>query len=136
MEKYTKRSQGNDHLCRKRKRVQILNETVCISNSANTPRMESSLYKYHLLVWSNINFFHNSLCFTFSTQSCLILLLFCARWLHSLIILLIFCLYPHLLYSCYNLLILIYFCFHIVGAYGVVQLFLKVALSKSCLCLV
>ena len=45
--------------------------------------MDSGLCKYHLFVWSNLNFLLNSLWITFPTQTCLILLL-CTNLLHSL----------------------------------------------------
>ena len=41
------------------------------------------VYKYHLFIWSNFNFLHNSQCITLSTQSCLILYAFCANFQNS-----------------------------------------------------
>ena len=47
--------------------------------------MDSLLYIYHLFVWSNLNFLHNTQWITFPTQSCLVLYSFCANLQHSLI---------------------------------------------------
>ena len=59
---------------------------------------------YHLFIWSNFNFFHNSRWITLPTQSCLVLNSFCANLLHSLIMwLVVLSLSPHnlhLLFSC------------------------------------
>ena len=60
--------------------------TLCVSFS----RMDSELCIYHLFVWSNLNFLHKSMLITISNQSCLVLHSFCANWLYSLIMWLIF----------------------------------------------
>ena len=54
---------------------------LCMSFS----RVGAGLYIYHLLEWSNLNFFHISQWITLLTQSCLALYSFCASLLHSLI---------------------------------------------------
>ena len=46
---------------------------------------DSELSIHYLLVWSNLNFLHNSQWITFPNQSCLVLYPFCADLLHSLI---------------------------------------------------
>ena len=73
---------------------------LCISFS----RTDSESCIYHLFVWLNLNFLHNSLWITFSTQSRLILYFLCTNLLHSFIMwLFIFSLSPHnlyLLFSC------------------------------------
>ena len=53
---------------------------LCVSSS----RTNSDLCIYNLFV-SNLNFLHNSLWIIFPTLSCLVLYLFCANLLHSLI---------------------------------------------------
>ena len=54
--------------------------SLCVSFS----RTDVGLCIYHLLVWSNLNFLHNSLWMTLPTQSCLILYSFWVNLLHSL----------------------------------------------------
>ena len=71
--------------------------TLCISFS----RTDSGLCIYHLFVWSNLNFLHNSQWITFPTQSCLVLYSFCASLLHSLIMWLIVSSHHHITYNCY-----------------------------------
>ena len=56
--------------------------SLCISFS----RTDSRLYIYHLFVWSNFNFLHNSRWIALHTQSCLVLYSFCANLPHALII--------------------------------------------------
>ena len=68
----------------------------------------TGLCKYHLLVWSNLNFLYISQCITLPNQSCLVLYSFCANLLHSLIMWLMV------------LLCLIYSRFDMIGSYGVV----------------
>ena len=85
--------------------------SLCVSFS----RTDSGLYIYHLFVWSNFNFLHNSQWITLSTQSCLVLYSFSANFLHSLIMWLIFSsLSPHnlhLLFCCVlSILALIWLC--------------------------
>ena len=68
--------------------------SVCMSKSPRSlcmlfSRTGAWLCIYHLLVWSNLNFLHISLCITLPTQSCLVLYSFCANSLHSLIMWLI-----------------------------------------------
>ena len=55
--------------------------TLCISFS----RTDSCLCIYHLFVWSNFSFLHNSQWITFSTKSCLDLYWLRTNLLHSLI---------------------------------------------------
>ena len=43
----------------------------------------AGLYIYHLLVWSNFNFLHISLCIILPTPLCLVFYSFCANLLHS-----------------------------------------------------
>ena len=72
---------------------------------------------YHLFVWSNLNFLHNSNRISFSSQSCLVLHSFYANLLYLLIIwLIVSSLLPHNL----HLLHLIYFYFDVVCSYSVV----------------
>ena len=54
--------------------------SVCISKSQRTlcvsfSRKDSVLCIYHIFLWSNLNFLHNSQWISFPTQSCLVLLL-------------------------------------------------------------
>ena len=68
--------------------------SVCISKSqrilcVSFSRMDSRLCIYHLFVWSNLNFLHNSQWITFSTQLCLVLYSLCANLLLSFIMWLI-----------------------------------------------
>ena len=65
--------------------------SICISKSwrilcVSFSRMDSGLFIYHLVIWSNFNFLHNFLWITFPTLSCLVWYSFCASLLHSLII--------------------------------------------------
>ena len=65
---------------------------VCISKSLRSlcvSRTDLGLCRYHLFVWSNLNFLHYSLWITLSIQLRLVLFSFCANLLHSLIIWLI-----------------------------------------------
>ena len=59
---------------------------------------------YHLFVWSNLDFLHNSQWITFPTKLCLILYSLCTNLLHSLIMwLIVSSLSPHnirLLFCC------------------------------------
>ena len=59
---------------------------------------------YHLFVWSNLDFLHNSQWITLPTQSCLVLYSFWVNMLHSLIMwLIVLSLSPHnldLLFCC------------------------------------
>ena len=59
------------------------------SKRVSFSRIDVGLCIYHLFVWSNLNFLHNSLWITLPTQVCLILYSFCSNLLHSLIIWLI-----------------------------------------------
>ena len=74
---------------------------VCISKSQRSlcvsfSRTDSGLCTYHLFIWSNFNFLHNSQWITLPTQSCLVLYSFCANLLHSLIMwLMVSFLSPH-----------------------------------------
>ena len=59
---------------------------------------------YHLVVWSNLNFLHNSQWITLPTQSCLVLYSLCANLPHSLIMWLITSsILLRLVYSCFNI---------------------------------
>ena len=49
-------------------------------------RTDSGLCKYHLFMWLNFNFLHNSHWITFPTQSCLVLYSYCANLRHLFII--------------------------------------------------
>ena len=55
--------------------------SLCVSFSTT----DSVLCRYHLFVWSNQNFLHNSLWIILPTQSSLVLYYFYANLLHSLI---------------------------------------------------
>ena len=55
------------------------------SLSVSFSRTDSGLCIYHLFVWLNFNFLHNSQWITMPTQSCLVLYSFCVNLLHSLI---------------------------------------------------
>ena len=55
------------------------NRSLCVAFS----RKGAGLCIYHLLVWSNLNFFHISQLITLPTQSCLALYSLCANLLHS-----------------------------------------------------
>ena len=71
---------------------------------ASFSRTDSGFCIYHFLVWSNLNFLHNSQWITFPSQSCLVLYSFCANFLHLLIKWLIVSSLspqnPHLLFCC------------------------------------
>ena len=63
--------------------------SICISKSlkslfASFSKTDSGLYIYYLLVWSDVNFLHNSQWITFPIQSYLVLDSFYADLLHSL----------------------------------------------------
>ena len=53
-------------------------KTLIVSSS----RKDSGLCIYHLFMWSNFNFLHNSLWITFPTKSCLVFYSFCANLFH------------------------------------------------------
>ena len=64
--------------------------SVCTSKSQRILRVpfsrwDSGLCTYHLFVWSNFNFLHNSQWITFPTQLCLVSYFLCASFLHLLI---------------------------------------------------
>ena len=59
----------------------VCQSPICVS----LPRIDDGLCIYHLFVWSNLNFLHNSQWITLPTQLCLVLYSFCANLLHSLI---------------------------------------------------
>ena len=79
--------------------------SLCVSFS----RTDVGLCIYHLFVWSNLNFSHNSRWITLPTQSCQVLYSFCANLLHSLMWLMVSSLSPHNLHLliCYVLSILV-----------------------------
>ena len=93
--------------------------SVCISKSQRSlcisfSRTDSELCIYHLFIWSNYNFLHNSQWITLPIQLCLVLYSFCAILLNSLTMwLIILSLSPHNLYLlfCYilSILVLIWF---------------------------
>ena len=83
--------------------------SVCMSKSQRSlcvsfSRTDFGLCIYHLFVWSNLNFLHNSQWITLPSQLCLILYSFCAYLLHSLVMwLIVLSLFPHnlhLLFCC------------------------------------
>ena len=75
-------------------------------------RTDSGLCIYHLFVWSNFNFLHNSRWITFPTQSCLVLYSFYARLLHSLIMwLMVSSRSPHNLHLIFCCVLLLFFSF-------------------------
>ena len=67
-------------------------------------RTGTGLFIYHLFVWPNFSFLHNSQWITLPTQSCLVLYSFCVKLQHLLIMWLIVSFqsphYLHLLFSC------------------------------------
>ena len=75
--------------------------SICISKSQTSlcisfSRINLGLCIYHLFVWSNLNFLHNSQWITFPTLSYLVLYSFCDNLLHLLIIwLIVWSLSPH-----------------------------------------
>ena len=81
-------------------RLSEFHRRLCVSFS----RTAVGLCIYHLFVWSNWNFLHNSQWITLPTQVCLVLYSFCANLLHSLIMwLIVSSLLPlnlHLLFCC------------------------------------
>ena len=93
--------------------------SVCILKSHRSlcvlfSRTGAVLCKYHLLVWSNLNFLHISQWITLQTQSCFALYSRCANLLHSLIIwLMVSYLSPHSLHLLFcwvlSILVLIWF---------------------------
>ena len=57
---------------------------VCTVVMAKEHRTDSEIYKYHLFIWSDLNFLHNSQWITFSTQSyTLFSLICCIRLLYD-----------------------------------------------------
>ena len=74
------------------------------------------LYIYDLLVWSNLNFLHNSLQITMRNQSCIVLYAFNGNLLHSLIMWLVV---SSLSPTFANFLRLIYSRFDKIGSYGI-----------------
>ena len=82
------------------------NPSVCqspIGFFVSFSRTDAGLCMYHLFAWSNLNFLYISQWITLPTQSCLVLYVFCANLLHSLIWLIVSSLSPHnlhLLFCC------------------------------------
>ncbi len=77
-------------------RLAEIRRSVCISKSQRFSMTDSELYIYHLFVWSNFNFLHNSHWITFPIQLFLVLYSFSANMLHSLIMgLIVSSLSPH-----------------------------------------
>ena len=71
-------------------RLVVMKWAVCMSKSHRSwcvsfSKTDAGLPIYHLFVWSNLNFLHNSQQFTLSTQSGPVLYSFCANLQHSLI---------------------------------------------------
>ena len=88
--------------------------SLCVSFS----RTGAGLCINHLLVWSNLNFLHNSQWITLLSQSCLALYSFCANLLHWLIMwLIVSSLSPHSLHLLFRC---VYSRFDMIGPYGVV----------------
>ena len=90
-------------------RLAKISGSVCISKPQSSLYVsfsgtDSGLCIYHLFVWSNFTFLHNSHWITLPTLSCLVLYSFCASLLHSLIMWLIVSSLSqhnlHLLFSC------------------------------------
>ena len=78
--------------------------SICISKSQRClciffSGTDAGLCIYHLFLWSNLNFLHNSRWITLPIQSCVVLYSSCANLLHSFIMqLIISTLSPHNLY--------------------------------------
>ena len=105
-------------------RLAEIRRSVYISKSCRIlcvlfARTDYMLCIYHLFVWSNLNFLHNSKWITFAAQSCLVWYYFCTNMLYSLIMWLIVSSTITKLVSAI-LLRLIYSCFDIIVSYGVV----------------
>ncbi len=85
---------GDPSVCQKSHR------SSCVSFS----KIGDGLCIYHLLAWSNLNFWHISQWITLPTQSCLVLFSFYANLLHSIIMWLMVSSLPlyslHLLFCC------------------------------------
>ena len=85
-----------------------IRRSVCILRSQKIfylsfCRIDFSLCIYYLIVWSNLNFLHNSHCIIFPTHSWLLLYSFCVSLLHSLMWFIVSSLSPHnlhLLFCC------------------------------------
>ena len=97
-------------------------------------RIAAGLCRYHLFVWSNLNFLHISQWITLPTQSCLVLYSFCANLLHSLIMRLIVSSLlphsPHLLFFCVIIIIIIIII--LVGVIGVIVVGTMILVIPSC----
>ena len=78
---------------------------------------DSGLYTYHLFIWSNLNFLHNSKWIAFLYHTCLALYSFMLICCIHLLCDLLFRLYHHIAYICYHVALS---CFHVVGFNGVV----------------
>ena len=97
--------------------------SICISKSqwslwVSFSRTDFELCIYHLFVWTNFNFLHNSLWINFPIESYLVLYSLCTNLVHSLIIWLI--VLSITTKPTFTILCLVYFCFNIVGPYGIV----------------
>ena len=85
--------------------------SVCVSNYHRSlwvsfSRTDVGLCIYHLFVWSNLNFLHNSQQITLPIQSCLVLYSFCENLLYSLIMgLIVSSLSPHNLHLMFCILL-------------------------------
>ena len=79
---------------------------LCVSFS----RTDSELRIYHLFIWSNFNFLHNSQWITLLTQSCLVLYSFCVNLLHSFLMwLIVSSLSPHSLHLLFSSFCLLFY---------------------------
>ena len=97
--------------------------SVCVSKShrvlcVSFSRTDSGLCVYHLFVWSNLNFSHNSQWISLPTQLCLVLYSFGANLLHSLLMWLI--VFSLSLPTFTILLCHTYSCFYMICPYGIV----------------
>ena len=84
-------------------------------------RTDFRLCKYHLFLWSNLNFLHNSRWMTLATQSYIVLYSFFTNMLHLLIMwLIVSSRSPHNLHLLFCCVLSILSYFDIIGPYGVV----------------
>ena len=107
--------------------------SVCISKSLwssciSFSGTDDGLCIYHLFVWSNLNFLHNSQWIIFPTQSCHVLHSFCANLLHSLIMWLIV---SSLSATSGILLRLVFSCYDIVSSYSVYYYYYYCSLIRA-----
>ena len=96
-------------------RISKFPRSLCVAFS----RTDSQLCIYHLFVWSNLSFLHNSKGIPLLTQLSLVLYSFWPTLLHLLIMWLIISFLSSRIYITV-LLYLIYSCFDMIGPYGAV----------------